>query len=489
MAGIWTYLTRATIVEAAIDLDERFQLKERVSSSLAMAEEDLAGEAGRALLLDAAQRIERVDVSDGFPIRLDWRSALPLVPAVIVFLLVFLPDAQQRKEAQAKEDTLATKQQIRTSTDELKKKVLQRRKKAEQLGMKDAHEVFKNLESGLKELRDLKDNSRRSALRKLSELDTELRKRRNAVGDAEDLKKQFSQLKNLKAGPAEKLAQHLKSGDYSKAIEALENLKQRLQQRDLTPEEQKKLAQQMRLMGEKLQQMVAAHRQGKERLQRSIDEARRRGDRDQVRKLQQKLDQMTQQNRQMQQLEKLAQKMSQCSQCMAQGQGSGKSGQGRSDLQSAIAQMDEISDQLQQMQDAMEELEMLDEALDEIALSKDAMNCGQCKGQGCAACNGMGNLNGNGMGMREGQGRGPRPEQRTDVGTYDSKVKSNSKRGKAVIVGEVAGPNKAGDTKVLIQEQLEEFKSSEGDPLTGKRLPKAQRDHVREYISSVQQPE
>ena len=84
------------------------------------------------------------------------------------------------------------------------------------------------------------------------------------------------------------------------------------------------------------------------------------------------------------------------------------------------------------------------------------------------------------------QGRGARPEEETDTGVYDSKVGADPKGGKAVVVGHVPGPNRAGDAKVEIKEQFEAFKSNEGDPLTGKRLPKAQREHVRQYISSFQ---
>jgi len=81
---------------------------------------------------------------------------------------------------------------------------------------------------------------------------------------------------------------------------------------------------------------------------------------------------------------------------------------------------------------------------------------------------------------------GPRPEEETNTGFYDSKVQAGPLGGKAVAVGEVSGPNRAGDTKIEIKKQFESFKSKQGDPLIGKRLPKAHREHVREYISSFQ---
>ena len=48
-AVIWTALGRGPMLEAAMEIDRRFALKERVSSVLAMPPEDLQSEAGRAV--------------------------------------------------------------------------------------------------------------------------------------------------------------------------------------------------------------------------------------------------------------------------------------------------------------------------------------------------------------------------------------------------------------------------------------------------------
>ena len=94
-----------------------------------------------------------------------------------------------------------------------------------------------------------------------------------------------------------------------------------------------------------------------------------------------------------------------------------------------------------------------------------------------------------GMGLGPGQGQGDRPEERPGARFYDTQVKADPKGGKAVVVGVVRGPNVAGDARVEIQEEIEAFKTNTGDPLTGKRLPKAQEDHVLEYMNSVRRPE
>ena len=55
-AIVWTLVSRRSVLDAAIELDLRFGLKERVSSSLSLSEDDLQSDAGRALVKDALKK-------------------------------------------------------------------------------------------------------------------------------------------------------------------------------------------------------------------------------------------------------------------------------------------------------------------------------------------------------------------------------------------------------------------------------------------------
>ncbi len=59
-------LQRPQAIDVAIEVDQRFQLRERVSSALSMDEELRATPAGGALLKDALRRAERIDVATQF---------------------------------------------------------------------------------------------------------------------------------------------------------------------------------------------------------------------------------------------------------------------------------------------------------------------------------------------------------------------------------------------------------------------------------------
>ncbi|MCH2130108.1 MAG: hypothetical protein MK179_13240 [Pirellulaceae bacterium] len=486
-AVVWTFFTKSSPLDAAIEVDQRFQLKERVSSTLSLAPDEMDGAVGQALLSDAMRRIEGIDVCSEFPLRLGWRSLFPLVPALLAFFLVLLPNAEEEQRLQAAQTKQENKKQIKASTEKLKKQAWNKKKKAERLGLKEAQGTFDKLSKGLDELQDANKGDKRDALRKLSNLNSELQKRRELLGGAREMQKQFRQLKNMKSGPADKFAKAMRDGDYDKAIASLKSLQQKLQQGDMNGKDQKKLVTQMNQMTERLQQMVAAQRQAKKQLQQQIADAKQQGDQERANQLQQKLDQLNQQNQQMSQLEKMAQQLSQCSECMKKGQsGSGES-LGEADMASASSELDNLTKELEQMRLANAELDMLDEALDQIAMAKGSMNCQQCSGMGCAACQGQSPIPGEGLG--EGRGQGDRPEESSNTSFYDTRVKADSSLGKAVVIGDVGGPNKAGDTRVAIQEQIEAFSRSDGDPLLGKQLPKAQRDHVQEYFGSLKPDE
>src|SRR5208283_375221 len=95
----WTLWAFAPPLRAALEIDRRFGLKERVSSSVAMDAADRQTEAGQALLADADARLRRLAVLEKFPIRPPRHLALPLLPALLLAaVMIFRPPM---KEAEA----------------------------------------------------------------------------------------------------------------------------------------------------------------------------------------------------------------------------------------------------------------------------------------------------------------------------------------------------------------------------------------------------
>ncbi len=481
-AALWTWLSRRGSLEAAIEIDRRFKLKERVSSSLSLSPEESETEIGRALVEDASRRVERIDVRDGFAVRASRWALLPLVTASIAIALVFLPDASKPGD-EAGAASIQVKKQIKKSAEEAKKKLAKQRKEAEEKGLKEASDLIKKLEQGMDDLSKKENVDRKNAMVKMNDLAKELKQRRQALSGNDDLRKQLNQLKdmNIKQGPADRLAKALKDGDFKAALDQIAKLQQQLQHGELTPAQQEQMAEQMKQMQQKLQQIAKAHEKAQQELQQQIEQKKKQGDQAAADKLQKQLERLQQQNQQMQRMQQMANKMAECAKCLAQGQ-----------KQQAQAELAELAQNLEAMQQELEELQMLEEALNQLADAKDAMNCENCDGAGCQMCQGMGFGDFQqmpGMGMGEGQGRGDRPEEETGAKFYDSKVQAKPRSGKMVVIGQVRGPNAAGQAREAIKEALEAATSEDDDPLTGVRLPRAQREQVQQYFDAVRKGE
>src|SRR5207245_7354386 len=76
LALVMGVLRAPSRVAAALLLDERFALKERVTTSLTLAPHLSSSPAAAALLEDVNQRIEKLDVGSRFPLRVSWLNTL-----------------------------------------------------------------------------------------------------------------------------------------------------------------------------------------------------------------------------------------------------------------------------------------------------------------------------------------------------------------------------------------------------------------------------
>ena len=478
-AIIWSLVTRRSELEAAIEIDRRFGLKERVSSTYALDAEQLGSSAGRALVEDAVKRVQRLHVADQFRLRLSRWSLLPLVPGVAVFLIaLFLQPAVDANKAGGSVATKAEKKQVKASVDPLRKKSLERRKEARDKGLLAAEELFAKLEQGTKDLSKSELTDKKQALMELNDLAKDLEKRREQLGAAEKMQEQFKQLKDLDKGPADKMADALKNGDFQVAMKELNQLRDKLENGKLDADAKAALEKQLKQMEDKLRKMADSHDKAMQSMKKQIEELKKKGQGQQAKELEEKLAQMQQQSSQMKLAKQMADQLGQCSKCMQQGDKAG-----------AAQAMSKLQEQLAELQQQADEMAMLEDAMSELEMAKDAMNCKECNGEGCQACMNMGmsRFGRPGMGLGRGRGNGPRPEEKTDSKFYDTKVKQQTGKGAALVVDFVDGPNMKGQVQQQIQTQFESMKAEETDPLTGQQLPRAYREHTQKYFDTLRE--
>ena len=473
----WTWLRGRSELEAAVEIDRRYGLKERIASSLSLTPQDAETPAGQALLNDAMRAVGRIDVEEKFKIRFQQRAWLPLVPALLAFVLAVFVDNRAAQSSVDPKTPELTKQQHENATKKLRERLANRRKEAAKKGLKDAEGLFRELEKQTEKMAEAKAADRKQSLVKINDLAKQLEKRRQQLGGEQQLRKQLEKLNNMNKGPGDKMLDAMKKGDFKSAQQELQKLKEQLKSGKLDKQAQQELQQQMKQIQDKLAEAQEARQQAMEELKKQIEQQKQQGNLSKAGELQNKLDQMQQQQSQMNKLSQLAQKMGECQQCMQQGDAAG-----------AQAALDQMMQQMEQLQQEMSEGEMLDAALDQLQMAKDAMGCRQCQGMGCQACQGgMGEQwsenGGNGLGP--GRGYGPRPDEKNDVGFRDSRVRQKPGKGSAVVVGEADGPNIRGQVVESIKEQMATEATKPADPLAIERLPKSRREHAEEYFNSL----
>jgi len=474
-ALVWSVATGGGPTNAAIEIDHRFGLKERVASAMGLPADLHETEAGRALVDDAVRRVERIDVAGRFGLLPGRPLLLPLLPGAAALLVALLVSpAVVENLADAKTDPAAVKQQVKKSSQSLRRKLIEQRKKAQKQGLKDAEQLFKRLEQSTKQLTDKTPADRKKALVKLNDLAGEMKKRRRQLGSADKVKQQLNKLKDLGRGPAEKFAKAVAKGNFKQAMEELDKLKQDLAKGKLDEEQKKQLAEQLDRMKDKLKKLAEAHQQAQKDLKKQVDQLRKAGRQEEANKLEEQLQRLRDQLPQMKQLDQMADKLGKCSKCLKQGQ-LGDAGQALEDIQADLGDM----------RKQLDELDMLDEAMDQLAKARQQMNCPLCGGDGCKACQG----DKPGFGLGEGRGQGDRPEEENETGFYDSRVRQKVGQGAASVVDLVEGPNVKGNVQQEIRQQYDTAKQQSTDPLTTGQMPRKHRKHAREYFDRFREGE
>lgn len=489
-ASIWTYVVRRSSIDAAIELDRRFGLKERVSSTLALNDAERTSEVGQALVADAIRKVERIDVSEQFRVQPNWRFALPVIPAAVITGLLFIPDAALEKKATASSDTPA---ELKKALGKQAAKILQKinkpaEKKPETEEELQTDNLLKEVAKKLNDLQNKDGLDKKQVQIKINEMSKDIEKRQQELGGAKEMKKQLDRLGKVEQGPAEKLADALKDGDFKEAMKQLEQLKDNMKDGKLDEKAKEQLAKQLDQLQQKLNDMAMEKKEAREKLEQEINKKLAQGDNEGAQKLQEKLDQMNKGGKQAENmLDKLAQKMGQCAECMKQGN--------QGDPKEAGEKLDQLAKAMKEAQDQLDQLENLDEVLDQLADAKDAMNGKEGKNGGKDGMEGdqdgnnmqmsnKGNKNGRpGRGLGAGRGAGERPENEVETGTpYLTRVDGQTKAGESVRIGDAGGKNIAGKSLQEVRQEMQSAAAKDPDALNEQNLPREQREHAKQYF-------
>ena len=499
-------------VSAAMEVDSRFGLKERLSSALVLSSTDAESAAGRALLSDASERAARIDVRDQFPFHLSNRAWLPAIPAALLVALWFVPDAPPKLVVETN-PVVNERKLIESKVEEAKKAIEEKVKQLEEKGLIDAVADLKTLAKSLDDLKSDNADLKKDALVKLNNLRDVLEKQRAEIGDAAAMKQNLERLKDAAQGPAQKLAEAMADGDFEMAKKIVKDLAAKLKAGKLTELEKKNLAKDLQNLAEQAQKMIADHEQAKQDLQEQIKQAQAQGDLQKAADLQEKLEKKQAIDKQIEKMKQAAENMKKCADCIGNKEGAGakqnnqpqpnkngdqkkgggsegkqgdqksKTGEGQpsdADMKKAQQALEDLAEQMDQMemdQDMMEQLKDLEDDLQEC---KDGMN--NCENPGDKPNN---KPDWGDWGKGNGRGHGKRDLKENETGEFKSKVKAQLQKGETVATGDADGNNIPGSSIADARELVKAEMAEQTDPLEDQQLPKAQRDQAKQYFEKL----
>jgi hypothetical protein len=511
-AAAISWLRRASPVQTAMEIDRRFRLRERISSAWLMPAAARETGAGTAVVDDARRRAEALVISEQFPIRAGRWAFAWLIPALAIAGLSFLGNRTLAPApAEAPLDQKA-RNQIAQLASESKMK-LETKPKLPLVEDDPLSALEKMLAEELDDLAKQPPQSKKEALFRLSDMQSEVEKRKSQLGDPTALKRELSRI-DTRAVDFKDLAKSLREGKLDAAQEAVRKLAEQLKAGELDPGQLEKLSRDLAAMAQSLEKSKQEFEQAQKDLNRDLEKALASGDAQRASEIKQQLEELQKSRRQTEQLDKLAQRLQKAAKQLAhnaannsrpaQANAQGEKQQAQRAQKPSAAKADEQgqpgdAESPQQATESQQgELDEMEGLAEQIADLEAEMNLGQrldemaemleqCK----AGCNIPGEKPDGkkgekpGRGFGEGQGTGERPISEDPTKSYQSQVRAKTKAGETVKYGTADGPNSPGVSRESIKQQIESSRPGELDPLGEQKLTKAEREHLREYYQKL----
>ena len=461
-------------MRSAVEIDRRFGLRERISSALQLDVVEKESPVGLALLNDAATKVERIEVRDHFPIRSAPQTPWIALPFLSCLALFWVPDAELPQLNNISDATSERLNNIKNQTKPILEMIKKKREDAEEKGLQEAADAFKKIEKKLEDFQKSSTVDSKKMLSDFNEIKKEIERKKESMGGSDSVKKALDNLKNIDKGPAEKIADALKDGNFEKAGDELDKMLKEMKSGNMTDDQKKQLAKQLEQMQKAIDKAQQQEKQAIEEAKKELAKAQNSGDLDKAAKLQKKIEQMEANAKKAQAVEKVSANLQKAQKAMQEG-----------DEKGAQEALENLKEELGELAGDQESLEELEEMMDSLQDAKKASSCAECNGAGCGKCKsdkeGKDSKNAKG----EGKGAGDREEEEHQTKNFDSQVRDQMRKGETTFGGKVGGPNRKGITREETLEAVLNSKPDDPDAIENMSLPKAQRDQQRDYFNSL----
>jgi hypothetical protein len=277
-ALVAAWLRSPSALAAALALDARFNLKERVTTSLGLNASEAETAAGRALVADVNNRLMPLRVSERFPIRLTWTAAaVPVCALLLVLLGIFYRPHLGGARAADVDPQLTDDPAVRLAIEQKKKDLL---KPAEDrpVAKRPRDPDLKKLDDDVADLAQEPTETKEQAnkfIKDAAKVEEAMREAEQAMAARKDaVKNRLNQDNRLnperldrkkKDGPAKDLQDAMKDGDFQRASDALKKLSMMLD-----PEQQKRISDKLDKLKERFGD-PGLTKEEKERIQKELD--------------------------------------------------------------------------------------------------------------------------------------------------------------------------------------------------------------------------
>jgi hypothetical protein len=344
---------------AALSLDSKFGLKERVTTSVTLTAQQIETPVGQALLADATIRVKDLDVGSGFPVALSWTAGLvPLAAGALVLVAMFYAPLKSRATAAKEADR--TEPPANAADIEKKIKQLTKKKEHEKLpGDRTKSEELARLENELEKIANKPHGTKeevRERIKEMTALEDVMKQREKQMADrTRSLKQQLQRLDRLaeqnSEGPAKDLQKALSEGKFDKAREELDRLTKKLQKNQLTAGEKEQLKKQLDGLQKKLERLAQLKDKEEQLKKANLDPETLKREQDQLKKEKEKL----------KPLDDLAKQLGMCQKALKEG-----------NMNDAIDQLSKAGEKVKSMEMQEDDLQDLKEQLSRLHDAKDS---------------------------------------------------------------------------------------------------------------------
>lgn len=482
IAGALWWRRRQSEVQVAIAVDQRLELREKLSTALQIAgrEDAFARAAVEDAVAVARDARTREQVRRQFPVEAPrrWWMA-PLVVVVAVLAALFIPQGDLFARSPEREKAA---QPVPVEVQSTLASAAEMLKQNETLGdgLKD---VLDELRVDRLDPAAMKtpEGAKREALKKLTDVTDRLEEivKGEKGKTAEALANALSKLKTSEQdGLASELTQAMKSGNFQAAKEAVEKLQKMAESGEMSPEQKERLAKSLDDLSKQLAKMAEDRKALEEALrQAGMDPTLAQNPQQLQQQIQNNQNLTQQQKQQLQQMAQAQQAASQMCQGMA-----GAMGQMAQGMQSGNGQ--------QSGQGAGQMAKMLSDAENLRQMMKEAQAmanriAGQCQGLG----QGLGQMPGAGaMGANPGQGRGGESSlARTPTSTKIEKIDNKDNNADIIASTMFDGPIVKGESAIQFRQAALSNAESYAEGVKDEQIPRKYHEALQRYFGELRE--